>query len=270
MALGIGDLSLYNPIFNMIGVTKLEIHISNDGIKLTNVPSEDQCSKERKYYVYEWFIKDTDEVFYVGKGTGRRYLQDKNTEFLKVKNAYDCDVRIINDQLNEYDALQLEENLILQRYDEGNVLTNVQIPNGHGVYNNSQILKYMRTPKIHVNRVDEHDLKIVEPNYDEINLANLLKTYILPKSSYGTGRLYFNDGRNLVPQEECEQVIESLKEKVKQFIKDNVGKVYKSKAKSIKSIIDYTVTPYENYSIYKQNDYDVYHMIDVLKYIDNN
>ena len=26
-----------------------------------------------EYYVYEWFIVDTNEVFYVGKGKGNRY-----------------------------------------------------------------------------------------------------------------------------------------------------------------------------------------------------
>ena len=29
----------------------------------------------RKFYVYEWYIVDTNEVIYVGKGTGNRYKQ---------------------------------------------------------------------------------------------------------------------------------------------------------------------------------------------------
>ena len=29
--------------------------------------------KDRRFYVYEWYVTDTDEVFYFGKGTGDRY-----------------------------------------------------------------------------------------------------------------------------------------------------------------------------------------------------
>ena len=33
---------------------------------------------EAKYYVYEWYIEDTNEIFYVGKGTGNRVISMKN------------------------------------------------------------------------------------------------------------------------------------------------------------------------------------------------
>lgn len=29
------------------------------------------------FYVYEWFIVETGEIFYVGKGTGKRYQVKK-------------------------------------------------------------------------------------------------------------------------------------------------------------------------------------------------
>jgi len=36
----------------------------------------------KKYYVYEWFMKDTGEIFYVGKGSGKRYkFKDRNYIF---------------------------------------------------------------------------------------------------------------------------------------------------------------------------------------------
>ena len=40
---------------------------------------------EAKYYVYLWKIKETQEVIYVGKGSGNRWrsMKDRNDEFKK-------------------------------------------------------------------------------------------------------------------------------------------------------------------------------------------
>ena len=35
----------------------------------------------KKYYVYEWFVIETNEVFYVGKGTGRRYREHNKEKY---------------------------------------------------------------------------------------------------------------------------------------------------------------------------------------------
>lgn len=66
------------------------------------------------YYVYEWFIVDTEEVFYVGKGKNKRYKQTKkrNKFFTDIYNTHDCDVRIVQDNLSEEDAFQKEKDLI--------------------------------------------------------------------------------------------------------------------------------------------------------------
>lgn len=69
---------------------------------------------ENKYYVYEWFIVPTDEVFYVGKGCGDRYktLSKRNRFFLDMYRTHDCDVRFIETNLYEEDAYQLEYDTI--------------------------------------------------------------------------------------------------------------------------------------------------------------
>ena len=33
------------------------------------------------YYVYEWYVKETGEIFYVGKGTKNRYKVKKHNRF---------------------------------------------------------------------------------------------------------------------------------------------------------------------------------------------
>ena len=66
--------------------------------------------EERRYYVYEYYIVNTGEIFYVGKGTGNRYktLRNRNKFFLDMYHAHDCRVRIIFQYLTEEEAYFLE------------------------------------------------------------------------------------------------------------------------------------------------------------------
>ena len=84
--------------------------------------------KKRKYYVYAWCIKGTDEVFYIGKGTGNRYRTRKreNSYFMKMVDSHDCYPKIIHDNLTEEEAFELEKQEIAHyRSIEGNRLTNI-------------------------------------------------------------------------------------------------------------------------------------------------
>ena len=67
-----------------------------------------------KYYVYEWFNKSNNYVFYVGKGCGNRCIsmRSRNKSFLKYLEENDCDYRIINNNLLEEKALELEKKII--------------------------------------------------------------------------------------------------------------------------------------------------------------
>lgn len=74
------------------------------------------------FYVYEWFITDTDEIFYVGKGTKNRYRQlyHRNKLFRLYLDKFNCDVRIIKYFNNEEDAFAFEHKRILElkRYNQ--------------------------------------------------------------------------------------------------------------------------------------------------------
>lgn len=52
---------------------------------------------QNEYYIYEWFIIPTNEVFYVGKGKNKRYktVRNRNKYFLDMYKAHECDVRIV-------------------------------------------------------------------------------------------------------------------------------------------------------------------------------
>lgn len=81
---------------------------------------------ERRFYVYEWYIKETGEVFYVGKGTGqRRYdRQRRNKYFRNVVNKYDCASRIVHDNLTNEESCELERKLIAERWESGEAYCN--------------------------------------------------------------------------------------------------------------------------------------------------
>lgn len=74
-----------------------------------------------KFYVYEWFIVDTLEVFYVGKGTGKRRFEthNRNEYFNSVYNKYDCAVRIVKQSLTNEEACELEKERISELWSKG-------------------------------------------------------------------------------------------------------------------------------------------------------
>lgn len=85
---------------------------------------------ERKYYVYEWYFTSNGNVFYVGKGTGNRYLTTgrRSSKFLEIVNNYETSCRIIYDNLTEDEAFDLERKTIIEyKKDESNCLINVAL-----------------------------------------------------------------------------------------------------------------------------------------------
>lgn len=61
------------------------------------------------FYVYEWYIKNTGEIIYVGKGCNKRYKVTKhNRLFNEMIKRYECDSRIIKNFTNEVDAFEYE------------------------------------------------------------------------------------------------------------------------------------------------------------------
>lgn len=66
------------------------------------------------FYVYKWYIEETNEIFYIGKGTKDRYKQTKkrNKLFLNIYNNNKCKNEIIQHFENEIEAFEKEHELI--------------------------------------------------------------------------------------------------------------------------------------------------------------
>lgn len=82
---------------------------------------------ERRYYVYVWYTLDTNEIFYVGKGTGNRYKTRKreNSFFMNILNSHECDSKVIIDNLTEQEAYETEIFYIKYYRKYSRILTNV-------------------------------------------------------------------------------------------------------------------------------------------------
>lgn len=68
------------------------------------------------FYVYEWYVKETEEIFYVGKGCRNRYKQTKsrNKLFKLYFENFNCESRIIKVFNSEDEAFKYEHQRIME------------------------------------------------------------------------------------------------------------------------------------------------------------
>lgn len=90
--------------------------------------------ENKDYYVYIWYIKNTNEVFYVGKGKGKRYkeISNRNKFFKDMYISHDCDVKKIYEHLTEAEAFQKEKDVIKWYRDNTNFRLTNQTDGGEG------------------------------------------------------------------------------------------------------------------------------------------
>ena len=78
------------------------------------------------FYVYEWFIIETGEIIYVGKGCNRRYKVTKHNKFFNdMIKRYKCESRIIKTFDIEKEAFDYEFQRILELKNIGQCVCNI-------------------------------------------------------------------------------------------------------------------------------------------------
>ena len=78
------------------------------------------------YYVYEWFIKETGEVIYVGKGTRNRYKVRKHNRFFNdMVNRFECESCIVKEFEDEKEAFEYEYDRINELRSIGQCVCNI-------------------------------------------------------------------------------------------------------------------------------------------------
>ena len=86
------------------------------------------------FYVYEWFIKETNEIIYVGKGCNGRYKVRKHNRFFNdMIKRFDCDSRIVKYFDNEQDAFDYEYIRVNELKEIGQCVCNIYKGGAGGV-----------------------------------------------------------------------------------------------------------------------------------------
>lgn len=134
------------------------------------------------FYVYEWFIKETGEIFYVGKGRGDRHKEYHKYayEAEKIRALYDTDNKFIATNLTESEAAEIESKEITRILNETtDRLTNRFNPlfacrdNGYDRSKNTPIFKFEVAPILYAAEIDEHYYGIKGRNFDNVTIDSL-------------------------------------------------------------------------------------------------
>ena len=225
------------------------------------------------FYVYEWYIKETGEVFYVGKGRGNRYKEfhESAYEAEEIRKIYDTDVRFVAENLTEEQALSIESQEMTRLLNETNdCLANRITPfftkrdSGFSRSSNTPPFKFETAPILYATEIEEHYFNIKGRPFDPVDAAGLACTVIIDK---GIDR----DIIEVVYGGKYEQYYGE----VVSLLQKNNSKIMKSRtAKSVTSWIypgDDFVT---NYNLAEERAEEklgrrvpAYHLLDVWKYL---
>lgn len=232
-------------------------------------------SKEKDFYVYEWYIRDTGEIFYVGKGRGDRYKErHEHAEWAeRIKKEYDVGCRFLVDGVSEDEALLKETEEIRRVLDETtDILTNKEIPicaSRRGLWykpcSDTPVLEFEQAPFMYVTEIEKHYFDRKGRQFDPVNETLLFRPYLINDKVFGeiNVTVYHNDYKKYY-----EEVVTALENK-------DGCKILSSKyAKSVTAWIyagDISFEFYERTQDYLKSNHGrnipCIHLIDVWKYL---
>lgn|GEM_PF-288230 len=234
----------------------------------SNVPS--------RFYVYEWIIKDTGEIFYVGKGTGNRYKEFHEYAYDAEKIRAMCETKaiIIKDNLTADEADKLKDNEIIRISKETkNVLTNndvpYSVPNGNDPCANTPSIKLEVAPYLYTTMIDEHYFNKQPRPFDYVDMEHLKCT-----AFDMTGNLWGREGE-LYKDAHLGGGYEKYYDDVVSILTERGCRILKTKnAKSIKSLIHIWPDNLCNYERRMEKSIEIrgyaipeYHLLDVWHYL---
>jgi hypothetical protein len=186
-------------------------------------------NEEKKFYVYAWYYKSTGKYFHIGKGTGNRYKETKNSRneyFKNIVNKYkdEVDSKILFDSLSEKEALDLERKLIKEYKSIGWCQTNLHEGGCGGNTGNYQVVgqkikEYRATHKMtekqaevvrmmnervrgtHQTEEHKNNIRLANPRtlqYDIYYNNELIKTCYGRRALYSFCQEKFNVGHGVI------------------------------------------------------------------------
>lgn len=211
-------------------------------------------SFKKNNYVYVWKDK-YGEPFYVGKGTGNRYIDCTNrcqAFVVKVSVEDGCYSTIVADNLSSTEALKKESEIITELIGSGCCLFNIdQNPNGQ--QNCNQYINRIKSI-LRDNEVKKRKTAIAE---SASHINHVIDDYITSERNRNIIRQKIIKGKSFVQlSKECNLSVRQLKNIVYDFTdayfanNDDEEKIIKEK-QSIESIIDDYNTNERNRKIIK-------------------
>jgi len=177
---------------DLIGGLSIKLSTDENGVSVTSSPIGTVTgSKHSDFYVYEWFIKDTGEVFYVGKGRGNRYKEYHARAYIaeEIKKLFDTGSRFVATDLTEIEAIELENETMLRILNETNHrLTNRITPllakrgNGYDRSPNTPTFEFEKAPVLYATEIDEHYFGKSYREFDKVTEENLKAVMFIERS----------------------------------------------------------------------------------------
>jgi len=210
-----------------------EIELDNMGdINFSSLPvGVSTGSTAKDFYVYEWFIKETGEIFYVGKGRGNRFKEfhQRAYEAEKIRKRFKTDCLFVATGLTEDEAIELESKEMTRILNETNDrLTNLQIPlftkrgNGYDRSLSTPKIRFETAPVLYASEIEEHYFGILHRSFDEVQYDNLNAVAFITRSMRDEISVIYDSN------------LEKYKDDVTNLLISNRNKVLKSKfAKSV-------------------------------------
>jgi len=228
------------------------------------------------YYVYQWRIKDTGEIFYIGKGRKNRAYEkhERAYDAEKIKANYETEVIIIKENLFEEEALQLENDEMIRILNETtHRLTNRITPlsadrdNGYSRAPSTPKYEFEKASMFYASEIDEHYFKVKSREFDKVEKEFLSHPHFINKTLWGDELKIVYGGNYSKYLQEVKAGLDKIN-----------AKIIKSRyAKSVTCWI-YPIDDYvHNYEIDQKNAIErigknipCYHLIDVWKFMINN
>lgn len=223
------------------------------------------------WYVFEWSVKDTGEIFYVGYGYGddSKSFGFETYHGERIKEKLDVECKIIKDNLEEDEARDLQQEELKRVLKEtDNVIINRVTPNM--ITRKSGLLKSVTTPNyrfeqapvLYVSEYEQHYLDMDYDDFEKVDLDNLKSVFLVEKGVDDEiiANIYKDDLDKYVNQTKSLLEHENIKMVDDQFANDVTAWVYIGDDSIAK------VNEYEDKAQQKlSKKIPVYHMMDVLK-----
>lgn len=226
------------------------------------------------YYVFEYFIRATDEVFYVGRGyMDNDFKYPPHPLVTQILDTFDTGRRVVEDYLDYDSSKELQARLLVEYSHKGYKLANVQMPLGTGSKGGFYVsyqFQYMVRPPMILSDFDRHYFGEYD-NWDTLDPAFLVNTCYNPNSRVSLEYpVYLKESTGMSVQRVSEieaKISEQLQDLLSTKLSQKV-RVYKTpSAKAVQSVtFSHTPTRITADKLRAEGK-KLYHLVDVLKYL---